>query len=306
MFANRVTQLGYIGIEVSDLKGWEQFANGVLGLQSNGSGADGALFLRMDENHHRLALHPGLRDDVAYVGWEVPGEAALKAAGERLESHGFRVTPGSAAQAKERAVMDLIVVQDPNGVANEVYWGPLVDAAHPFRSPRAIGAFEAGRLGFGHVVLAVDSYDDSLRFYRDGLGLLISDFIELDMGAQGAATVAFLHSGPRHHSIAFAQFAAPKRLHHFMLQLRNMDDIGSTYDICQDQRIPITASLGRHTNDHMTSFYMGTPSGFRVEYGYGGREIDDDAWEVQVHHQASIWGHRPETATPLVANQPPA
>jgi 2,3-dihydroxybiphenyl 1,2-dioxygenase len=164
----------------------------------------------------------------------------------------------------------------------------------------------AGAPGCGHVVLAVDDYEASLRFYRDGLGLLISDFIELEMGPAGRTTVAFLHSGPRHHSLAIAQFAAPRRLHHFILQLRQLDDVGTAFDLCQDRRIPIAASLGRHTNDLMTSFYIVTPSGFQVEYGHGGREIDDAAWDVQTHHAASLWGHRAQTATPLLEGQPPA
>ena len=78
-----------------------------------------------------------------------------------------------------------------------------------------------------------------------------------------------------------------------------MDDIGTTHDLCQDQLVPIASSLGRHTNDHMVSFYMQTPSGFQVEYGFGGRLIDDAVWAVQLHHAPSIWGHRAPRATPL-------
>jgi hypothetical protein len=74
--------------------------------------------------------------------------------------------------------------------------------------------------------------------------------------------------------------------------------ISSTCDLCQDRRIPIAASLGRHPNDLMPSFYAGAPSGFQVEYGHGGREIDDATWEVKRYHAASLWGHRPQTATP--------
>jgi 2,3-dihydroxybiphenyl 1,2-dioxygenase len=312
MHRNRVTQLGYLGIEVSDMAAWRPFANEVLGLQSNGSGADGGVFLKMDENHHRLALHPGARDDIAYAGWETPDAAAMQAIAARLQSQGLRVSEGTRAQASERRVAGLIEAEDPNGVINEVYWGPLIETGQPLRSPRAgdapigFGGFVAGALGCGHYVLAVDDYEASLRFYRDGLGLLVSDFIELDMGPAGRTTVAFLHSGPRHHSIAIAQFAAPRRLHHFMLQLRNIDDVGTTFDLCQDRRIPIAASLGRHTNDLMTSFYMVTPSGFQVEYGHGGREIDDAAWDVQVHDAASLWGHRSQTATPLLDGLQPA
>jgi len=299
MLMSRVTQLGYIGFEVSDMPEWERFATDVLGLAFTRADPDGTLFLRMDENHHRFALHRGARDDLAYAGWETQDEASLRAIAERLESQGVNVTWGTAAEARARRVMGLIKLQDPSGVATEVYYSPLIEAERPFRSPRAIGGFEAGRLGLGHIVLSVDDYEASLRFYRDGLGLLISDFIELEMGPAGSTVVAFFHCGPRHHSIAIAQFPAPKRLHHFMLQVRDMDDVGNTYYVCQDRRVPITSTLGRHTNDHMLSFYMQTPSGFQVEYGYGGRMIDDDVWEVQMHRAPSIWGHRSPDAAPL-------
>lgn len=41
----------------------------------------------------------------------------------------------------------------------------------------------------------------------------------------------------------------------------------------------------------MFSFYSDTPSGFQVEYGYGGRHVDDEKWQVQYYRAASIWGH---------------
>lgn len=292
---DRVTQLGYLGIDVSDQGAWEQFANGVLGLQSNGAGPDGALYLKMDENHHRITLHPGDRDDLAYCGWEVVDAGSARVVAKRLRSQGVRVTECAEAQVRARGVAGLLTATDPNGLINEIYWGATRERADGFVSPRAIGGFVAGELGFGHVVLAVDDYDASLRFYRDGLGLLISDYIELDMNAGEKTTVAFLHSGPRHHSLAIAEFPADKRLHHFMLQVRDIDDVGSTYDLSQDRGVPISSSLGRHTNDLMTSFYMVSPSGFLVEYGHGGVEIDDSDWKVRTYDAPSIWGHRSAT-----------
>ena len=75
MQSDRVTQLGYLGLEVSDVGSWKTYATEVLGLAVNGADADGSVFLRMDEKHHRIALHPGARDDLAYAGWEVKDEA---------------------------------------------------------------------------------------------------------------------------------------------------------------------------------------------------------------------------------------
>ena len=52
-------------------------------------------------------------------------------------------------------------------------------------------------------------------------------------------------------------------------------------------------SLGRHTNDMMTSFYVRTPSGFEIEYGTGGVLVDEENWEVENYDAMSFWGHRP-------------
>ena len=52
-------------------------------------------------------------------------------------------------------------------------------------------------------------------------------------------------------------------------------------------------SLGRHTNDMMTSFYVRTPSGFEIEYGTGGLLVDEENWKVETYDATSFWGHRP-------------
>ncbi len=288
-----VSQLGYIGIEVSDLGAWKEFAGDCLGLELSDCDAEDLALLRLDDNHHRIALQRGVRDDLAHVGWEAQDEAALGAIADRLQSLGYAVAWGSEEQARQRCVVRLITTSDPDGNATEIFYGPLVRTERPFRSPRAIGGFVAGALGLGHIVLSVNDREASIRFYRDGLGLRISDFIELDMGDNATTTAAFLHSGPRHHSIAFVEVSAPKRLHHVMFELCRLQDVGSTYDLCLDRGIAITSGLGCHTNDRMVSFYMETPSGFQVEYGHGGRLIDDADWEVQLHRAPSIWGHRP-------------
>jgi 2,3-dihydroxybiphenyl 1,2-dioxygenase len=288
-----VSQLGYLGLSVRDLNQWEQFAAQVLGLQPNGHDPDGALFLRMDDYHHRFIVHPTGNDDLAYIGWEVATEEGLEAMAAQLERAGVSVTAGTAEEAEARRVAGMIKFTDPSGMASEIFYGPLVNFDKPFQSPRAISGFKTGDQGLGHFVVSVDDFDRSLHFYRDVLGMRISDFVNISPVPKVKIKVGFFHCNPRHHTIAFAQMPGmSRRLHHFMLQLQSLNDVGTTYDLCQAQEVPIVMKLGKHTNDHMVSFYLRTPSGFNVEYGWGAREVDDATWQVQVHTTGSIWGHQ--------------
>jgi 2,3-dihydroxybiphenyl 1,2-dioxygenase len=287
-----VTQLGYLGIGVSDPAAWREFATQVLGLQLGETEPDGSTFLRMDEYHHRFAIHPGGADDVAYIGWEVKDEESLKAAGERLRAAGFQIEAGTGEDADARRVLGVLKLRDPSGIATELFYGPLINFERPFNSPRRISGFVTGDQGLGHMVLVVDDLDASLHFYRDLLGMRITDWVEVDIAPGIKARLAFLHCNPRHHSVAFVQAPIPKRLQHFMVQLNSVDDVAATYCLCQERDLHISAGLGRHANDHMFSFYVRTPSGFDVEYGWGARTVDDATWQVQKHEAPSLWGHR--------------
>jgi len=247
----------------------------------------------MDEYHHRFIVHPTGKDDVAYIGWEVATEEAMAAMADQLRTTGMEVQPGTSAEAEARRVAGFIKFSEPNGIASEVFYGPLVHFDKPFQSPRSISGFRTGELGLGHFVLAVDDLDQSLHFYRDVLGMRISDFVQAEMAPGVKMKLAFFHCNPRHHTLAFlAPSQRPsKRLRHFMLQLNSLNDVGATYYLCQDEGL-VNRTLGRHTNDHMVSFYLRSPSGFEVEYGWGAREIDDSTWQVQLHTAGSIWGHR--------------
>ncbi len=301
-----VTQLGYLGIGVSDLGRWERFATEVLGLQVNGTDPDGSMFLRMDEYHHRFVLLPGGADDVAFVGWEVRDQPALEEVRERLVADRIEVAAGTPEEARARRVVGLIKLKDPSGIPTEIYFGPLMNFEQPFKSPRPLSGFITGEQGMGHIVIRVDDSAKSLHFYRDLLGLRISDFIEMRSHRSGQSlSLTFMHCNPRHHSIAFGVIPAKKRLMHFMLQARSVDDVGSTYYLCQDRGIEISGTLGRHTNDHMMSFYLRSPSGFEVEYGWGARVVDDATWQVQKHEAPSIWGHRGSLA-PMPSKSAPA
>jgi len=285
----RVSQLGYITLGVSDLDAWAAFGTEVLGLHLEPD--DGpALRFRMDEYSQRLVVYPNGNDDLLSVGWEVPDARAMDAVCEQIAQAGILVEPASVADAQDRRVAALARFSDPSGIACELYHGAQIAFERPFHSPRAISRFVTDDQGLGHVVVAVDDAEKSLHFYRDVLGLRESDFITFSRGKHEMA-MTFMHCNPRHHSLAFLEAPLPRRLHHIMLQVDSLDDVGSTYSLCTQNAVPVASTLGRHTNDHMVSFYMVSPSGFEIEYGWGARTIDDTTWKVQTHRAPSIWGH---------------
>jgi 2,3-dihydroxybiphenyl 1,2-dioxygenase len=158
-----------------------------------------------------------------------------------------------------------------------------------------VGAgFETGALGVGHLLTVARDYAASVKFYTEVLGLTISDYIRDAEKVPGFTVDAtFFHSGTgRHHSLATAFMPSNKKVNHFMIQVKSLDDVGLAYDRAIKAGVPVIMSLGHHPNDHMFSFYMVTPSGFGLEYGWGGIVIDDNNWAIKNYSQLSDWGHQ--------------
>jgi biphenyl-2,3-diol 1,2-dioxygenase len=289
-----VTALGYIGIGASDLAAWQRYATEVLGLAC--TERDGTLYLRMDAAAWRIGIEPSQADDIRYAGFEVGSPEDLEAIRRRLENLGVTVAAAPEAERAARGVDRLMRCRDPDGIAIELFSGRQA-ADSPFVSPRGL-SFVTGAQGLGHIVLMVSDAAASQRFYVDGLGFAVSDYITLGEPPR-VLELTFLHCNPRHHTVALAPVPkARKRLNHLMLQVDSLDDVGATLDLIRDRKLPVSVGLGRHTNDHMLSFYAQTPSGFDVEFGYGARTVDDATWTVEHYDSGSTWGHRPEARAP--------
>ncbi len=275
--------LGYVGISTSSAIDWRDYGTGLLGLQLVDRSAR-TLAFRMDDRSQRIHVEEDGGDGCRFFGWEVADAAALDAAGAELEARGIAVTRGSAALADQRRVAELISFHDPVGNRVELFRGAEI-ADTPFRPGRSISGFRTGPLGMGHVVLTAERIEEVMPFYQDILGFRLSDYALKPFKAY------FFHVNPRHHSLAFVE-TGRKGVHHLMMELMSLDDVGQGYDLAQMRPDNIGATLGRHTNDFMTSFYSWTPSRFMVEYGWGGREIDPQSWRPEeLAHGPSLWGH---------------
>ena len=285
-----ISRLGYLGFEASDVAAWERFAVDALGLLVSDRRADGGVAFRIDDQAQRIVVHPGSRDDLVYAGFELDDDTTLRRLSETLDRAGFATTDAGEDVARARRVKRLVHVEDPNGVPVELFHGPE-RAAEPFRSALVPSGFLTGDEGLGHVVIAAADPQATERFYCELLGMRLSDRIEAELAPGFAIVITFLHANPRHHTLAFAAAPMPKRVHHFMLEVNAMDDVGRAYDRCLNSGVEIANTLGVHPNDRMFSFYARTPSGFDVEFGWGGRKVDDATWKVARYDRTSVWGH---------------
>jgi extradiol dioxygenase len=283
-----ITSLAYIGFTSPAAAEWEAFGAEIIGAQVSVAD-DGAVGLRLDQYAPRVTVHPGDRNGVAYLGWDCLDAEGLKAAVERVSDAGFAVVQDEAASTL-RQVAALWTFDDPWGFRHELTTG--FRQVGPFAPGRPMDGFVTGELGVGHAVLVVPDLESGMRFYMDVLGFKLSDHVE------AGASLRFLHCNPRHHTVALVAIPGLVGIHHLMIEVNNSDDVGTALDRVNERQMPLAMTLGRHTNDLMTSFYVRTPSGFELEYGSGGRQVDDTTWTVEVYDSTSIWGHK-QPAQPL-------
>ncbi len=282
-----ILSLGYLRIRSPRLAEWQTFAENVLGFMP-APGPGGAQHYRWDAYPYRLAIGPGDEPGVEAIGYEVGDDRDLAAVVQAVEKAGIEVAHGSVDEAALRQVSGYASFTDPAGAPIEVFYGPVL-THDPVVTP-LVSSFVTGDMGMGHVVVNVPDAKAEIDFYRDVLGFHCRNTFSMH-----GIEMAFLGCNPRHHTLALAEgLGMPGLLVHFMVEAATIDDVGYAQDRCVDAGVPVVMGLGRHTNDHMISFYCLTPDGFMVEFGWGGLHVADPTTEGTYQiTKPSFWGHRP-------------
>jgi 2,3-dihydroxybiphenyl 1,2-dioxygenase len=279
-----VLNLGYIGVYSPEPKDWLFYGSEIMGAMV--AEENDVVYVKIDDRSHRVAVHQRDKGGLAYLGFEVQGPHDLEISEEVLRSEGVDFERVRGEAAAERKVAELLRFTDPGGNLAEIYYGHERD--YTFQSPKGVSRFVTDSQGLGHAVIIVPDLDKTLNFYLRVFGFQISDLAE-----KGGNRTVFLRCGPREHTIALLQVdgVTQPRLHHFMVEVGDIDDVGCAYDRVYDNEIQLSLTLGRHTNDSMISFYVKTPGGFLMEYGCQGKSMKQtDAATTMT--KGDVWGHR--------------
>lgn len=282
-----IQSLGYVSIGTRDSAAWADFARDVIGLAVERASAEGpgTYFLRMDHHPFRFWLEEAPVEGVTAIGWEVRDAAGLYEMSLRLKEAGVDVVAGTEDECQQRQVTRMLHFNDPCGVRTELFCGRRL-AASPFFSPLGV-EFVTGDQGLGHVVLKTPDAQQAVDFYSDVLGFRLSDIADFPWG-----TFYFLGCNPRHHSIAFVRSHKRTGTHHILCEVATTEEVGRALDRVRQHDVPLMATLGKHSNDGMFSFYMRSPAGFGIEIGAGGVHVDDRSWVSRIY-TADVWGHHP-------------
>jgi 2,3-dihydroxyethylbenzene 1,2-dioxygenase len=186
-------------------------------------------------------------------------------------------------------VLEVLKLTDPSENPIEIFHGPEIQASKPFYPGRRMhGRFKTGTGGLGHCIIREDDIAAAYRFYCQ-LGMRGGIEYRIRMGKH-VVTPTFMHCNDRDHTVAFGIGGMKRRLNHIMLEVDNLDDVGLTYELVRKQKVPVEITPGKHSNDHMYSFYFRNPSGWMFEYGWGGRP----ATHQSEYYVEDVYGHHPE------------
>ena len=284
-----VAALAYVVVKAQDPASWRTFGEAMLGMSAHATG--GGIALRMDERAGRVFVERGERDCYFASGWELRSAAEFQSAKDRLIACGVTFHAATEAELALRQVFDMVWFRDPSGNRHELSYGYRTGFER-FVSPAGVPGFVTGELGLGHMVLPAPQIDATRAFMMDVLGFGLSDILVHRPAPGIEQRIDFMHCGNgRHHSLALFEGEVPAGCVHLMFEVGSLDEVGRAHDRMLAEGVRLMATLGKHTNDHMTSFYFMSPGGFAIEYGFGGRTIDWDHHTVFESTSVSLWGH---------------
>jgi 2,3-dihydroxybiphenyl 1,2-dioxygenase len=286
-------RMGYALVESNKLEDWLRFTRDALGVDA--AMHDGALVCRLDEHARRLVVSPGPLEDVAALGYQIADHASLEIVLQRLQRRGVAVEDGDARGAALRGVEHYWRCIGPKGLPLEFHVTPQLSDT-PL-SMLASG-YVTGDAGMGHVAITSRRPEAMLGFWQEILDARVSDDIEQRMSGL-MLDIRFLRLNERHHSVAVACTRGKRmdpirtRIQHMNIQCASLEDMTAAYQRCRQLGYRIMMGVGQHTNDRELSFYVESPSGFEIEYGWAPIAVDEDNWQPTLHQGISTWGHKP-------------
>ncbi len=282
----KVSRLAYKLFEVANLEKWREFMATLYGLELRPVPETPEHEAVVDAAGSRLLFREGPAEDLVAVGWLADDLDGML---ERLTTFGAKVAWMDPEYVARRGAGRVLQTEDPTGLAVDIL--DRTASCNAFEPADHGQRYVTGDLGVGHLTFGSRDLMAFERFHTEGLGLLITDYNNVDLAAGLSVRVGFYRANRRHHTVACATMETPgRRLQHFFLEVPDRATVDAAYDRVTRAGIPVAHRIGQHPNDELYTFYVVSPSGFQAELGAEGLLLEDDR-PVGYWEGMSNWGH---------------
>ncbi len=149
----------------------------------------------------------------------------------------------------------------------------------------------------GHVVLQRTKYRESLNWYLDQLGMIVSDFLFFPGQRDRGPTMSFIRcdrgqTPADHHTIALA-LGPTNRYVHSAYQVCDLDALAAGGEYLKDAGYQRSWGIGRHIQGSQIFDYWRDPEGFMVEHFTDGDMFDctlEPGWAPFTGSGLAQWG----------------
>ena len=161
------------------------------------------------------------------------------------------------------------------------------------RPPRAPAAVQR----LGHVVLQTTKYRETLDWYLEHLGLIVSDFLYYPGQRARSPVMSFIRcdrgaTPTDHHTLAMV-LGPSNRYVHSAYQVADLDSLAAGGEYLLDRGYRRSWGIGRHIQGSQIFDYWRDPDGFMVEHFSDGDLFDntlDVGWAPMTASGLAQWG----------------
>jgi catechol 2,3-dioxygenase-like lactoylglutathione lyase family enzyme len=299
----KVLDLAWLEFEKPDLDGTEKFAR-AFGLTPVSQTPDELQLRGTDAGSPCVVVRRG--DRSRYAG------AAFRAA-DAADVLRLADATGAKVEKLPESLGGVVVdLTDPNGVAVRVVTGTHELAALPAQPTRTFNfGHEVHRANatqrpprepakvqrLGHVVLQTPRYLQTLDWYLDHLGLIVSDFNYFEGQRERGPTMSFIRcdrgeTPTDHHTLAMA-LGPRNRYLHSAFQVADLDALAAGGEHLREQGFRHSWGIGRHIEGSQIFDYWRDPDGLMVEHFADGDLFDctlEPGWAPLRASGLAQWG----------------
>ena len=264
---SRVTEIRYVGYGVEDLVAERKFYADDWGLIEVAADEETAWFkTHGHDEHHVVRLHRAMTNHVEVIAFAADSRADVDTLHESVAAAGCRIVHPPRQLESPGAGYGFRFFS-PDGLPFEV------SAEVERLDRRAMKRWEGMPVRISHIVLHSPDHQAAVRFFTDGLGFRVSDWL--------GDFMCFLRCNSAHHRLAI--LPGPPCLNHVAYDMLSVDDMMCGASRLKQRGTELRWGPGRHKAGNNAFSYFVTPNGFAVEYTAELEEVDFETHQPTVH-----------------------